>query len=162
LAVKGFAQGRVYGRTLDIPGVALVERMVELGRHGKAAGQGFYDYDKSGRRLWTGLRELVTATPEHTGVELLGQRLLGLQALEAARCVEAGVITKPRDAEVGAIFGLGFAPNTGGPLSYIDRRGVAAFVAQMDAFAEAYGERYAPPQQLRDMAAKGETFFERV
>ncbi|MCX4243094.1 3-hydroxyacyl-CoA dehydrogenase NAD-binding domain-containing protein [Paraliomyxa miuraensis] len=162
LAAKGFEQGRAYGKTLDIPGVALVERMVELGRHGKAAGQGFYDYAKDGRRLWKGLSELVTARPEATGVDLVGRRLLGLQALEAARCVADGVIKKHRDAEVGAIFGIGFAPNTGGPLSYIDRRGVSAFVEEMDGFAKAYGARYEAPPLLRDMARKGERFFEAV
>jgi 3-hydroxyacyl-CoA dehydrogenase / enoyl-CoA hydratase / 3-hydroxybutyryl-CoA epimerase len=163
LAVKGFAQGRAYGRTLDIPGVALVEAMVAQGREGKAAGQGFYDYGKDGRRLWSGLGQLVGGkTPASTGVELIGRRLLGLQALEAARCVEVGVIKALRDAEVGAIFGVGFAPNTGGPLSYIDRRGVATFVAEMDALAKEHGERFEPPQLLREMAASGKTFFERV
>ncbi|MCH9685845.1 MAG: enoyl-CoA hydratase/isomerase family protein [Deltaproteobacteria bacterium] len=162
LAAKAFTQGRAYGRTLDIAGVDLVETMVEQGRHGKAAGQGFYDYGKDGRRLWSGLGELVSATPEHTGVELIGQRLLGLQALEAARCVEDGVVQRPRDAEVGAIFGVGFAPNTGGPLSYIDRIGVGAFVERMDGFAKAHGERFAVPALLRSMAAKGSTFFDVV
>ncbi|MEX1367677.1 MAG: 3-hydroxyacyl-CoA dehydrogenase NAD-binding domain-containing protein [Nannocystaceae bacterium] len=162
LAVKGFSQGREYGRTLDIPGVALVEAMVEQGRHGKAAGAGFYDYGKDGRRLWSGLKALASGTPEQTGVERIGRRLLGLQALEAARCVEDGVIVRPRDAEVGAIFGVGFAPNTGGPLSYIDRTGVAEFVAEMDGFAQAYGERYRPPKLLRQMAEQGQTFFEKV
>jgi 3-hydroxyacyl-CoA dehydrogenase/enoyl-CoA hydratase/3-hydroxybutyryl-CoA epimerase len=163
LAVKGFAQGRAYGRTLEIPGVALVEAMVAQGREGKAAGKGFYDYGKDGRRLWSGLRELAGGkTPARTGVELIGRRLLGLQALEAARCVEAGVIKALRDAEVGAIFGVGFAPNTGGPLSYIDRRGVAAFVAEMDEIAKEQGERFAPPELLRRMAAEGKTFFEQV
>lgn len=162
LAVKGFAQGRAYGRTLDIPGVALVEAMVAQGREGKAAGRGFYDYGKDGRRLWSGLGELASGTPEHTGLEYIGRRLLGLQALEAARCVEDGVIKKPRDAEVGAIFGVGFAPNTGGPLSYIDRRGVAQFVAEMDEIAKTQGERFTPPKLLREMAAQGKTFFEKV
>lgn len=162
LAAKGFAQGREYGRTLDIPAVTLVETMVARGRHGKAAGQGFYDYGKDGRRLWSGLKELASGAPDRTGVDLIGRRLLGLQALEAARCVEDGVIRRNRDAEVGAIFGVGFAPNTGGPLSYIDRRGVAEFVAEMDGFADAYGERYRPPQLLRTMAEKGERFFEAV
>ncbi|MCA9649984.1 MAG: enoyl-CoA hydratase/isomerase family protein [Myxococcales bacterium] len=162
LAAKGFKQGREYGRTLDIPGVALVEAMVERGRHGKAAGQGFYDYGKDGRRLWSGLKELASGTPEQTGVELIGRRLLGLQALEAARCVEDEVIERPRDAEVGAIFGVGFAPNTGGPLSYIDRIGVREFVAEMDGFADAYGERYRPPKLLRSMVENGERFFEAV
>ncbi len=164
LAVKGFKQGRAYGRTLDIPGVDLVETMVsEHDRKGKSTGGGFYDYDKkTGRRLWSGLKDLVKATPKETGVELIGQRLLGLQALEAARCVEDGVVKKNRDAEVGAIFGVGFAPNTGGPLSYIDRVGVREFVARMDAFAKEYGERFTPPKLLRTMAEKGETFFETV
>ena len=67
-----------------------------------------------------------------------------------------------RDAEVGAVFGIGFAPNTGGPLSYIDRRGVADFVAELDGFADQYGERYRPPELLRTMAKEGETFFEKV
>jgi len=161
LVVKGFAQGKTYGRVVDTPGAVLVKRMVdEFGRVGKAAGKGFYDYDKSGRRIWPGLRDLASTAPEHSGVELLGQRLLGLQAVEAARCVEEGVVKRYRDAEVGGLFGIGFAPNTGGPLSYIDRCGVTEFVADMDAFAEAYGPRYRPPTLLREMAKHGERFFD--
>lgn len=164
LAVKGFAMGRKYGKTLDTTGVALIEKMVgDLDRPGKAAGRGFYNYEGGKRRgLWAELRSLAAGKPDETGVELLQKRLLGLQALEAARCVEQGVVKTNRDAEVGAIFGIGFAPNTGGPLSYIDRRGHKAFVAEMDGFAEKYGERYRPPQLLRDMASKGATFFEKV
>jgi 3-hydroxyacyl-CoA dehydrogenase/enoyl-CoA hydratase/3-hydroxybutyryl-CoA epimerase len=163
LVVKGFAQGRAYGKTLDIPAVGLVEALVAQGREGKAAGKGFYEYGKDGRLLWSGLRELVgSKTPAKTGVEYIGRRLLGLQALEAARCVEDGVIKNLRDAEVGAIFGLGFAPNTGGPLSYIDRRGVGTFVAEMEEIAKEQGERFAPPKLLREMAAEGRTFFEKV
>ncbi len=163
LAVKGFKQGRTYGRTLELPGVDLVEAMVsEHGRTGKAAGKGFYDYGPQGRQLWAGLKTLAASTPAQTGKDLIGRRLLAIQALEAARCVEEGIVNKHRDAEVGAIFGVGFAPNTGGPLSYIDRRGLAEFVAELDEFAAAYGERYTPPALLRTMAKRGETFFERV
>ncbi len=162
LAAKAFTQGEAYGRALDLAGVSLVQTMVQHERHGKAAGKGFYDYGKDGRRLWAGLSELVQAKPEHTGVEHIGERLLGLQALEAVRCVEEGIVQRPRDAEVGAIFGVGFAPNTGGPLSYVDRIGVANFVDRMDGFAKAHGDRFAVPTLLRTMAAKGETFFDRV
>jgi len=163
LGVKGFKQGRHYGKSLDLPGVALVEAMVEKhGRAGKAAGKGFYEYGPEGRTLWTGLAQLAVAKPEVTGVEHIGRRLLTLQALEASRCVAEGIVKNPRDAEVGAIFGVGFAPNTGGPLSYIDRRGLVQFVADCDGFASTCGPRYAPPQLLRDMAAQGKTFFEKV
>jgi 3-hydroxyacyl-CoA dehydrogenase/enoyl-CoA hydratase/3-hydroxybutyryl-CoA epimerase len=134
----------------------------EHGRGGKAAGKGFYDYGPEGRTIWSGLAKLVAPAPKETGVELIGKRLLTLQALEASRCVAEGIVKNPRDAEVGAIFGVGFAPNTGGPLSYIDRRGLATFVADCDAFAKAYGPRYEPPQLLRDMAKQNKTFFEKV
>jgi 3-hydroxyacyl-CoA dehydrogenase / enoyl-CoA hydratase / 3-hydroxybutyryl-CoA epimerase len=164
LGVKGFAQGRKYGKTLDIPGVALVEKMVrELDRPGKAAGKGFYEYEGGRRKgIWAGLRELAVGKPDESSVELLSKRLLTLQALEAARCVADGVVKQLRDAEVGAVFGIGFAPNTGGPLSYIDRVGVAQFVQTCDDFSKRYGVRYTPPQHLRDMAARGERFFEAV
>lgn len=163
LAVKGFKQARHYGKPLDMPGVALIETMVEKhGRAGKAAGKGFYDYGTEGRTIWSGLAALATGKPEHTGVELIGRRLLTLQALEAVRCIVDGVVKNPRDAEVGAIFGIGFAPNTGGPLSYIDRRGITTFLADCDGFAKAYGPRYAPPDMLREMAAGGKRFFENV
>jgi len=163
LGAKAFTMGRQYGRDLDLPGVSLVEKLVEDGRCGKAAGGGFYDY-KDGRRrgLWEGLRAHAQGTPKDRSVEHLRDRLLGIQALEAARTVADGIIQRRRDAEVGAIFGVGFAPGTGGPLSYIDRMGLDAFVAQMDAFADQYGERYAVPRTLRQMAEHGDTFFEAV
>jgi 3-hydroxyacyl-CoA dehydrogenase / enoyl-CoA hydratase / 3-hydroxybutyryl-CoA epimerase len=164
LGVKGFAMGRKYGKALDIPGVALVERMAnELGRTGRAAGKGFYEYEGGKRRgLWKGLAEQAVGKPASSEVETLGRRLLGLQALEAARSIEDGVISNPRDAEVGAIFGIGFAPNTGGPLSYIDRRGIRAFVDEMNGFADAHGDRYRPPRLLVDMAQSHKTFFDPV
>ncbi len=93
--------------------------------------------------------------------EELKRRLLTIQALEAARCYEENVITDPRDADVGAILGWGFAPFTGGPLSMIDTMGAAAFVAQCDALAGKYGERFQPNRGLREMANSGETFYGR-
>ena len=55
----------------------------------------------------------------------------------------------------------GFAPYTGGCASYMDRSGVFRFVAEADALAEKYGDRFKVPQLLRDMAANGETFYSR-
>ena len=57
------------------------------------------------------------------------QRLLAIQALETARCIEEGVVTDMREADVGSILGFGFAPFTGGTISYIDGMGAKAFVA---------------------------------
>src|SRR5207237_8043747 len=91
----------------------------------------------------------------------LKTRLLYRQAVEAARCWEEGVIDDPREADVGAIFGWGFAPWTGGPISLIDEVGAASFVAACDRLTAAHGPRFSPPQLLRDMAASGESFYGR-
>lgn len=147
------------------PADKLIEKMVvELGRVGKKAGKGFYDYPADGKKkLWTGLAELAKTHKDIEDVEVdeLKKRFLYIQALEAARCFEEGVVTDVRDADVGAIIGWGFAPWTGGPLSLIDMVGVKAFVETCDNLAQKYGERFKPNKLLRDMAEKGDTFYAR-
>ena len=145
----------------------VVEKMVvELGRLGRKNGKGFYDYPTDGgaKRLWPGLSELVpvkTADADQALIEEIRTRLLYRQAVEAARCFEENVVTDPREADVGAILGWGFAPWTGGPISLIDGVGAARFVETCDQLAQKYGARFSPPQILRDMAAKGESFYGR-
>ncbi len=144
----------------------IMEKMVsELGRYGRKNKKGFYDYPEGGKKhLWPGLKEVANTTvneAEPPFVAELKQRLLHRQAVEAARCFEEGVTTDPREADVGSILGWGFAPWTGGVISYIDGIGLKAFVEQLDALAQKHGERFTPPQLLRDMAAKGETFYGR-
>lgn len=161
LGVKATEQGRKYlGDAVDLDGVKLIQRMVDDGRPGRAGGAGFYEYDKGRRtRLWPGLKALAGDTPAQTGVELLARRLLLVQANQAAHCVEQGIIRERRDAEVGAIFGIGFAPNTGGPLSWLDSQDLRVVVSELDALAGVHGRRYQAPALLRDMAEKRERFF---
>ena len=127
---------------------------------GKLAGKGFYDYETKPRRLWSGLRAFVEVRPAATSFEYIQSRMMLVQGLEAAKCLEEGILRSKRDAEIGAIFGVGFAPNTGGPLAYLDRVGLKDVVSKLDALAAELGPRYAPNQLLRDMAANGERFFE--
>src|SRR5690606_21935773 len=94
-------------------------------------------------------------------VTTLKQRFLVTIALEAARTVEEGIVTDPREADVGSILGFGFAPYTGGTLSYIDGMGVKNFVALAEKLAADYGDHFKPTPLLKDMAAKGETFYGR-
>jgi 3-hydroxyacyl-CoA dehydrogenase/enoyl-CoA hydratase/3-hydroxybutyryl-CoA epimerase len=91
----------------------------------------------------------------------LKQRFLVRQAVETARCFEEHVLTDVREADVGSILGFGFAPFTGGTLSYIDFMGVAEFVALANKLAKKHGDRFKPNRLLRDMAKKGETFYGR-
>jgi 3-hydroxyacyl-CoA dehydrogenase/enoyl-CoA hydratase/3-hydroxybutyryl-CoA epimerase len=144
---------------------ALLEEMVEkCGRLGRKNRKGFYDYPQNGpKRLWPGLADLQPnkLDPDTLSVAGLKARLLAIQALEAARCVEEGVVTDMREADVGSILGFGFAPFTGGTISYIDGMGVKAFVAVCSGFARRHGDRFEPSKLLLDMAEKDETFYRR-
>jgi len=151
--------------SIDPRHVALIDRMVdELDRRGRKNGKGFYDYPAkpAKKSLWPGLKDFYPQQkPEDVDVTVIKQRLLATIALEAARTVEEGIVTDPREADVGSILGFGFAPYTGGTLSYIDGMGVKTFVALCEKLASAYGERFKPTPLLLDMAAKGETFYSR-
>jgi 3-hydroxyacyl-CoA dehydrogenase/enoyl-CoA hydratase/3-hydroxybutyryl-CoA epimerase len=92
-------------------------------------------------------------------MEELKHRLLVTQALEAAKTYEEGVVTDPREADVGSIIGFGFAPYSGGTLSYIDNMGAAVFVKLCEKLAKAHGERFKPNRLLKRMAKTGESFY---
>ena len=142
--------------------VAMVEQHGRLGRKNK---KGFYDYPEQGqKRLWPGLKDLAAAQLDPDGIDVqeLKERFLVAQALEAARVYGEGVVTDPREADVGSILGFGFAPYTGGVLSYIDFMGASAFVDLCRRLQAKHGERFAPPRILLDMAGSGSTFYGRA
>jgi 3-hydroxyacyl-CoA dehydrogenase/enoyl-CoA hydratase/3-hydroxybutyryl-CoA epimerase len=145
----------------------LISEMVEThGRLGRKNGKGFYDYPEAQnakKKLWPGIAGLVPKRldPETIDVNELKQRFLVRQAVEAARCFEEGVLTDVREADVGSILGFGFAPFTGGTLSYIDFMGVDNFVALANKLAKKHGDRFKPNRLLRDLAKKSETFYGR-
>jgi 3-hydroxyacyl-CoA dehydrogenase / enoyl-CoA hydratase / 3-hydroxybutyryl-CoA epimerase len=144
---------------------ALLAEMVEKrSRFGRKNGKGFYDYPQNApKRLWSGLADLQPNrfNVDDIDIAMLKRRLLGIQALESARCIEDRVVTDVREADVGSILGFGFAPFTGGTISYIDGMGVKNFVQMCNDLAKACGERFKPSKLLIDMANKGETFYGR-
>ncbi|AJY29096.1 enoyl-CoA hydratase/isomerase family protein [Burkholderia thailandensis 34] len=143
------------------PGEDVAARMVELGRLGRKAGLGYYDYPANGgkKALWPGLAREFPVAAEQPDVAALIERLVTVQAVETAHCLEERVLTTARDADVGAILGWGFPAFRGGPVSYIHGVGVDAFVATCDRLAARYGARFAAPGLLREMAAQGRSFY---
>lgn len=139
-----------------------IENMVtKWDRGGRRLGAGFYNYDKDGKRLnlWEGMTDHYPLLEKQPAPEEVMQRLLYSLVAPSARTYSEGVVPDPQSADLGAIFGLGFPPYTGGPLSYIDTIGLDAYVATSDMLAQRHGARFSPPQSFRDMAAKGETLY---
>ncbi len=126
----------------------------DLQRKGKRFGAGFYEYPKDGRKyLWPGLEQEYPPAEKQPEVEYIQKRLLYVQSVETARCMEEGVVPEPADADVGSILGWGFPPWTGGTLSLIDTVGIGKFVSECEALAERHGPRFAPPEWLRQRAS---------
>ncbi len=147
----------------DDPSFLLAQKFVELGRLGKKAKAGFYEYptEKDAKKhLWPGLADLFPPAEAQPGLEEVKTRLLYRQALETVRCYEEGVIREKRDADVGSILAWGFPAYTGGTLSFVDFVGTERFVAECERLADAYGERFQPTEKLRVMAERGEEFYE--
>jgi len=152
-------------KAVDPEQFRLVNTMVDThGRFGRKNGKGFYDYPEkpAKKHLWPGLKDLYKQQdPDRIDVEELKQRFLATIALEAARVMEEGIVTDPREADVGSILAFGFAPYTGGALSYIDGIGAAEFVRLAKKLQKKYGAQFKAPKLLLDMAEKGESFYER-
>ena len=142
------------------PGSPVISTMVDkLGRQGRAAGAGFYEYPKDGRKqLWPGLAEHFPCARRELPMQDMIDRLLMIQANEAARCLGENVVTTVADANVGSILGWGFAPFKGGVLQYINDVGVQAFVDRCRHFARDCGLRFQPAPLLLELAESGKQF----
>ena len=156
---QNLADGHMQSPQLPRVLAGLRKMALEHRRIGRRGGAGYYDYPADGKKtLWPGLAELFPVKADQPDVEEVKQRLLYIQALESARCVEEDVITNAADGDLGSILGIGFPTWTGGTLSFIDTLGLPAFVAGCERLAERYGPRFQPSAWLKDKAKKGERF----
>ena len=137
--------------------------MFDQGRMGRKSSSGFYAYDEKGKRtgLWDGLAAKYPFADEQPDLIDVQHRLLFAQTLEAVRALEEGVLEDIREGDVGAILGWGFAPWSGGPFSWLDILGTPYAADRCDELAETFGDRFATPALLREMADKNQTFYKR-
>lgn len=152
-----YAKQREGARTTDA-----IIKMFKDGYHGKKNKKGFYKYDDKGKKQ--GINENIyqyfgNPKRKEFTTETIQHRMGMMMVNEALYCMQDGILESATDGDVGAVFGLGFPPFTGGPFRYIDHVGADKVLAIMDDLASKYGARFRPAQILRDKAAKGEKFY---
>lgn len=141
----------------------ILEKMVvTYERFGRKNGKGFYVYEGKEKHLWSELEQFTKDgyLDEQPDVQTVKDRIMYTQAIEAARTMAEGIVHDPREADLGSIFGWGFAPFTGGAISFIDTIGAANFVKRADELRQ-YGEQFEVPALLREMAKTGDTLYNR-
>jgi 3-hydroxyacyl-CoA dehydrogenase/enoyl-CoA hydratase/3-hydroxybutyryl-CoA epimerase len=156
---KDFAKaGKAY---VPHPGDEVIIKMVNtFKRPGKKGQKGFYEYpQEKEKHLWPELTRHFPPTSRELSQQEMMTRLMFIQAIEAARCYEESVIVSVAEANIGSIFGWGFAPFKGGVLQFINDYGVRSFVKKSKELAKTYGHRFNPPDILLKMAKKGDMFL---
>ncbi|NKF51146.1 fatty acid oxidation complex subunit alpha FadJ [Shewanella sp. WXL01] len=132
-------------------------------RKGRKNGKGFYLYGakaKKGKQVDESVYGVLgIQAGSDKDIKQVAERCVVQMLNEAVRCLEEKIIASPRDGDIGAIFGIGFPPFLGGPFRYIDSLGAANLVATLERYQSMYGERFAPAQMLKDMAAEGKSFY---
>lgn len=134
------------------------------GYYGKKNGKGFYQYQ--GRRRGksdSSIYSMIPAVPDSKdklSAEEIIDRTVLLMIKEAALCLEEKIIDRPDLLDAALIFGIGFPPFRGGLLKYADTIGAKTIVEKLEGYAKRYGERFAPPKSLVEMAKNGKKFYE--
>jgi 3-hydroxyacyl-CoA dehydrogenase / enoyl-CoA hydratase / 3-hydroxybutyryl-CoA epimerase len=132
----------------------------KLGRPGRKAGKGFYDYPRDAKKhLWAGLTEVFPLRSKPLSIDEIVERLLLIQSVETARCMEEGVVRRAQDADVGAVLGWGYPALRGGPIGWIHTLGIPEFMTACERLAEQAGPRFVPPQLLKAMEKNGQAFY---
>ncbi|MGR5268867.1 fatty acid oxidation complex subunit alpha FadB [Vibrio astriarenae] len=143
-----------------------INALFDADKYGQKNGHGFYSYtlDRKGKPKKTFNQEIlstlgdVCAEPQTFDDQTIIQRVMIPMINEVVLCLEEGIIATPQEADMALVYGLGFPPFRGGVFRYLDSIGIAEYVAMAKEYAE-LGAMYQVPQLLKDMAAKGTTFY---
>lgn len=133
----------------------IARTMTQMGRIGRKAGKGFYDY-ADGREpvIWDGLSQFR----EHAhqiGQAEAEDRILYIQSIETLRCLNEGILRNEAEANLGSILGIGFPGHTGGALQFIRGIGIDRFRDRTEELATSWGERFALADNAYDILRDG-------
>jgi 3-hydroxyacyl-CoA dehydrogenase/enoyl-CoA hydratase/3-hydroxybutyryl-CoA epimerase len=147
-----------YGERMAPP--PAVAQILASGRLGRKNKQGFYAYDGKKKRVDETVYDVLPGGRERRPfpAEEIAARVALPMVNEAIRCLGEGVVRSARDADLAAVFGLGFPPFRGGPIRYADAIGAAKLAETLAALAAKHGDRFAPAPALAELARTGGAF----
>jgi len=129
--------GKILAAYLNLPIPGGMEDLLQSGKRGRKDGQGFY--------TWTDGKAVKPEVPKgYVAPEDLTDRLIYPMLNESVACLHEGVVSDADLLDAGVIFGTGFAPFRGGPISHIRSEGVAKCKQRLEQLAARYGERFKP------------------
>jgi 3-hydroxyacyl-CoA dehydrogenase/enoyl-CoA hydratase/3-hydroxybutyryl-CoA epimerase len=126
--------------------VARLRELIAAKKFGRKSGEGFYRWEQ-GKPL----------KPEAAGeapADLI-DRLILVLVNECVACLRERVVEDADLVDAAVIFGTGFAPFRGGPLTYARARGIPAVVARLTELAARYGSRFEPDAGWRLLSGEG-------
>ena len=145
-----------------VKGINVLETLdkliIDFQRTGKREGKGIYSYTNNKLEEWSELKLVFPSHPNSLNAEVIEQRLFFVQALEAARALEEGVVENPVDADLASVLGWSFPSAYGGVLGYVDHIGIGKFISTAHKLADEFGERFIPPGILLEMKTSGRKF----
>jgi 3-hydroxyacyl-CoA dehydrogenase/enoyl-CoA hydratase/3-hydroxybutyryl-CoA epimerase len=153
-----------YGHEMDFgAGCALIQKMIDHQRFGKINKAGFYDYLQKPSVIAPILQDFIAPEYQsnaqiHKNLHLkstqeinalktyLKNRLFLIQAIEASRALEEGVLLNQQDGDVASVLGIGFAPQSGGIFEWMKHQGQDWLITQSRLLEQQEGKRFTPPK----------------
>ncbi|MDJ0840591.1 MAG: fatty acid oxidation complex subunit alpha FadB [Acidobacteriota bacterium] len=153
-------------RLASLSDKTMIDIMYEKGRYGQKNDVGFYRYelDRKGRQKKIVDETTYDMIKEHAGGmndfddQTIIDHMMIPMIIEAARCLEDGIVSTPTEVDMGLVFGLGFPPFRGGAFKYVDAIGLDNFCESAEKYAD-YGNLYKPTERMKAMAASGEKYY---
>lgn len=159
--------GKAFGERFGGGSVGVISDLVEKGHMGRKSSRGMFLYPSGGGGGDRPMNDVAVSILKKHALEPRGFSAdtdIQLRPVlrfvnEAVLCLQEGILANPLEGDIGAVFGLGFPPFTGGPFRYVDSVGAAEVVANMRRYAGAYGVQFEPCQLLLDHASSGKLFY---
>ncbi len=139
-------------------------KMLEAGLSGRKSEKGFYHYIKKKGKLKKGkvnqgvYQYFDSPSEKKISDKEITERCILILLNEAVWALEEGIIENINDGDIGAVFGIGFLPWSGGPFSYMNQIGISTIIDRMKYYQNIYGNKFEPRPMLVKMAEKDEKF----